>query len=446
MRKKITILIALILITFGFSESCFADELSELKTQFEAIRNEVQAQTEQMEEMQNKIQAQTEAMEVMSREIESLEKQKTVKIEAAEGELRPVEFRLNDSTRLKVGTLLRSYYINDQRINWSGQEATFAVEGVFSPWVESEGDWGRMKVGGDFFLNQRFGRNLLRHNNILDTYSENFQVDTFEIDRLSIELEKWGFTLRAGKVATPFGRYYFPLFTNARSIGPFIRTESINWRESGVFLTYKYNYLVLDLGHVNGEAQKDTNSDKANMGRLGFEGKNWAIGISGKLQDGIGSGGQKEYNNHAGADIMIRLHPALILSGEVIYDEYGFRNDFNINNIDWPRSLYYRDIYYSRNEPLDGIGAYLNLGYRDGGWLIDFNYGEYHPDKVGISHNDLIRKRGLLNIAYDSDFLPGFRLFSAVMVENDIKDSELEALARQGQKGFAATAGAQYKF
>ena len=42
------------------------------------------------------------------------------------------------------------------------------------------------------------------------------------------------------------------------------------------------------------------------MARAGFDQQWFAAGMSVKLQDGIGSEGQKMYNEHVGADIMFR--------------------------------------------------------------------------------------------------------------------------------------------
>jgi len=43
---------------------------------------------------------------------------------------------------------------------------------------------------------------------------------------------------------TPFGRTYFPLYSNSRIDAPFIRTEAIGWRQTGVLLHYKHGLLV----------------------------------------------------------------------------------------------------------------------------------------------------------------------------------------------------------
>src|SRR5688572_9311324 len=60
-----------------------------------------------------------------------------------------------------VGGLARGYYINDQRITFTGLEETFAVEGVVDGGVHHQvGDW-LCQVEGELFLTQPYDRNRL---------------------------------------------------------------------------------------------------------------------------------------------------------------------------------------------------------------------------------------------------------------------------------------------
>ena len=211
-------------------------------------------------------------------------------------------------------------------------------------------------------------------------------------------------------------------------------------------MNYKSGFLVFDIGLINGESDMDTNSAKGLIGRLGFEGENWAVGISAKALNRVGSGDQKQYKNHAGADFMVRFDPSLTLSGEIIYDQFGFVKDYSISSIDWPRSLYYRDIFYKADTPVEGVGGYLNLGYQEGEWLVDLNYGEYHSENIDKSYVDTPNRRGIIKLAYDPNFIPGLRIFTFALIENTQKNPEVEKPKRQDQHGLASIVGMEYKF
>lgn len=347
------------------------------------------------------------------------------------------EFKVSDSTDIRLDALLRGYYLNDQRIEWSGLESTFGVEAIISPWIEKKYNWGEIKVGGEFLLNQPFGENILMDIEGRREYRSNFETETFETSELNIQVKRGSLIFKIGKAETPFGRTYFQAFSNSRFDAPFIRTEAILWKETGIFLQYKPKFFVLDLAIVNGEEEKDTNSSKAGIARLGAEGENWAFGISAKYQDGIGSGVQKTFKNHAGADFMIR-YSSFTFSGEFIYDEYGLYRDYE-DDIFWPRSLYYRDIYYRDETPVTGIGGYLNLGYRKANWIVDLNYGEYYPKEIGNPYHDDPIRRGLAKLAYN--FTAELQAFGVVLIENKRETEEWKSDARP----FAVLIGLQYK-
>lgn len=310
----------------------------------------------------------------------------------------------------------RGYFIDDQRVNWSGMEETFGSEAAIAPRLSQRcGDWA-ITIDSEFYLNQPFDRNALMNTAERRSYAGHFQVDTFEISKLSISVACDDFTIVMGKMETPFGRTYFPLYSNARIDAPFIRTESILWRETGLLLRYKHDLFVGDVAIVNGSENLDTNSTKALMARLGLEDDFWAIGCSGKVQDGIGSENQKEFKNHFGFDMMVRSAP-FVLSAEVIYDEYGFHEPgFDPNNITWNRSIYYRDESSGTEAPLSGIGYYVDLGFRQDAWTIDLNYGEFFPEKTGTAPNQYMNRRGIIKVAYN--FAKSLQFYSVTMIEN----------------------------
>lgn len=348
-----------------------------------------------------------------------------------------LEFQPDGLTAFRLDALLRGYYINDQRIRWSGLEATFGAEAALSSWIEKELDSGRLRAGGEFFVNQPFDKNILR-DNVRAAYHPNFQVSPFEISRLNLQYKRGALTVKLGKAETSFGRTYFPLFTNSRLDSPFIRTEAILWRETGVFMFYEPGVFVLDMAVVNGSEDRDTNSSKAGIIRLGIKGEKWAFGISGKKQDGIGSESQKTYKNHYGIDFMVRL-ASFVLSGEAIYDEYGFRRNYSEADIFWPRSLYYRDTFYKDKTPITGIGGYLDLGYRATNWLAGLSYGEYYPRKIGHPYHDTPIKRSIVKLAYN--LTSEFQTYGVGLFENDRREEEWKAVTSR----LAVLVGAQYR-
>jgi len=253
------------------------------------------------------------------------------------------EFEIDDSNNLELEGLVRGYYVNDQRIRWSGLEETFGAEGVIRAHLEKQRAWGKLRVDSEFFVNVPTDDNILT-DEARRQYHSTFEIEPFEVSRLHVGVEKGGFTFKIGKEQTPFGRTYFELFSNSRFDAPFIRTEAIVWRETGIFLNYERGLWVFEAALVNGVEDRDNNSSRAGIARVGLQADNWACGVSGKIQDGVGSGWEKKYNNHAGVDFMIG-YKGFAFSGEVIYDEYGFRGDYEAQDVGSPRSLYYRDIF-----------------------------------------------------------------------------------------------------
>lgn len=339
---------------------------------------------------------------------------------------------------LEMGFVARGYYRNDQRIQWSGVEETFGAEGVIMPRLKQAcGDW-EITIDSEFYLNQPYNRNVLLDTAERRSYASNFCIDTFEISRLLLAVRRGDFTFVVGKMDTPFGRTYFPLYSNARLDAPFIRTESILWRETGMLARYKPGFFIADLALVNGCENLDTNSSKSIISRVGLEHESWAVGCSVKIQDGIGSEDRKEYKNHVGVDMMVR-QGAWRLSGECIYDQYGFtRPIFNPLDITWDRSLYYRNNTTGRRTAITGIGYYGNLDYQRGRWTATLNYGEFYPQNIGDVQHDRVQRRGIIKLAFD--FTSRLQAFSVVMLENDGYIAQEDRLRR----GLVVLSGLQY--
>ena len=221
---------------------------------------------------------------------------------------------------------------------------------------------------------------------------------------------------------------------------PYIRTESILWRETGLLIHYQPGFFVGDVAVTNGSEDLDSNSSKALILRLGLQNDYSALGISVKWQDGIGSDEQKEFKNHVGADGMVRFGQ-FQLSGECIFDEYGFRRPgFNPDDITWYHSIYYRDMNNALNVPCTGVGYYVDLGYKGDYWNIDLNYGEFYPTPIGDPQHDEINRRGIVKVAYN--ITPILKPYCAVLIEN----SGFIAQEDRPRKGLMILSGLQYVF
>ncbi len=344
--------------------------------------------------------------------------------------------KIDDSTAVHIGSIFRSYYVNDQRLQWSGMEARFGVESALTARIEKEFRGGNLRVFSELFFNQPFDKNILSDERRA-RYRANFDIDIIEIPQLFIRFSTGDFSITLGKQETVFGKNHSLPLLNSYFAQPFIRTEAILRYETGLFLEYKPGILDFDLAVVNGGAEMDTNSSKAGIVRLGLDGKNWALGVSAKFQDGIGSENQKQYKNHAGLDWMLKTG-AFRFCGEIIYDEYGFRKEFNEDDIFWPRSLYYRDLFYKLEEPITGIGGYVNLQYETPGWFLELNYGEFHPREIGHALHDEPVKRAIIKLRLR--LAPGFHAFAMVLFENKRPKEDLF----KGASDYAFLLGLRY--
>ncbi|MCK5055657.1 MAG: hypothetical protein KAT34_03325 [Candidatus Aminicenantes bacterium] len=351
--------------------------------------------------------------------------------------LAALHLKIDDSSSINFGSIFRSYYINDQRIQWSGVEATFGVEAALTADIQRKIKGGNVGVFSEIFLNQPFDQNILTDER-REKYIPNFQVTPCEIAQLFVGITKGSFSAALGKKETNFGKPYSLPLLNSYLAQPFIRTEAILRYETGLFLTYDPGILDLSLAIVNGSEGMDTNSSKAGIIRLGLKGGNWALGVSAKAQDGIGSENQKMYKNHAGLDLMVKAG-RFRFSAEVIYDEYGFRKEYKEENIFWKRSLYYRDVFYKYETPVTGIGGYINLQYETRRWSVEVNYGEYYPEEIDSPFHDDPIKRGVVKLRIP--FAPGFHLFCMGLFENDRRAEDLF----KGASGFAFLLGLQYR-
>lgn len=328
---------------------------------------------------------------------------------------------------LHCNLLARGYFENDQRIEWSGVEATFGVEA--SLLAGARRDMGEFTLGAEseWLFTQPFDRNILVDLVERRTYRGNWEIDPFQISQLYFTGRRNDLLLALGKLPTPFGRTYFPLYKNDRSDAPFIRTESILWRETGLLMQWDPGNWVFTTALANGGFDRDANSSKGLVARVGYETDWVAFGGSVKRQDGIGSENQKLYNEHVGLDGMVRNGP-WSLSGEVIYDVYGFRRPFSVNEITWGRSIYYRDQNRAPNDPITGVGYYLNLAYTGPRVTALLNYGEFYPDAIGDPRHDIGNWRWLGKLVWHHRRTDTYLIG---IWENDVPNAQSNRL-RQG--------------
>jgi hypothetical protein len=320
-----------------------------------------------------------------------------------------------------IGGKARGYYLNDQRLEFTGMEATFAVEGVIDGSLVQRLDHWDLSLDAEIFLNQPFDRNRLVDTPERRSFTANFDIEPLQLSQLYLGARQDDFFVALGRFATPFGRYYYPLYRNQFDDSPFIRSEAISYRETGLLVQWDPDAWTLTAALTNGGFNQDANSSKALVARVGLDQPNYALGTSVKWQDGNGSESQKTYNNHVGVDAMLR-RGNWTLSGEAIYDQYGMRRPgMPLRDIHWGRSLYYRDFNNEYHVPITGFGYYLNLGYEGPFWSLHFNYGEFYPEDIGIRRHDVTTRRGLIKAS--RHWSRHFETYAVVLRETDLPDA-----------------------
>ena len=139
----------------------------------------------------------------------------------------------SDELWFDFGGLVRSYFINDQRIEFTGLEATFGVEASMRGELgQTFGDMSTI-VYGEVFLSQRFDQNILLDSPLRRLFAGNFDVEPFEISQLAVVAVRNDLEFEMGRFVTPFGRYYGLSWQNDFVDTPFLRSEIIHFRETG---------------------------------------------------------------------------------------------------------------------------------------------------------------------------------------------------------------------
>jgi hypothetical protein len=326
---------------------------------------------------------------------------------------RGLQLLLDDESSVYFDATVRSFLILDQRIAWSGVESTYAAEAVLRPRYERQTGRGTWRAQGQFFLNKPMGAIL--SDPVRDLYRRNFETRPFEIFQLSLEWETDEWWILLGRIPTPMGRYSVPLLTNALLDAPFLRTEIVGFAETGMFLRWRPGIWTFDLGLSNGESTLDTNSTKALLARWGFDLPAASAGLWLRAHDGTGSEQQKLFGSFLGFDAQIRRGRWTIYT-EGIIDEHGFyRGDGNPAALG-RRSLYHREVYRGTRAPILGGGFHVGVMLSWEDFWIDWNYGVYWPERLGIPSHDEPVKRAMFKFVWSVS--PRFDVYAAAIAEN----------------------------
>ncbi len=329
----------------------------------------------------------------------------------------------DDTPAIEYSVLGRGFYISDQRMQFTGNETTFAAEAQLDFNICHQIHTWHVGLVSETYLTQPFDNNMLADYELRESFRHNFLIDPIEISELFIELERGPLRFKLGRFETPFGRYWSPFYLNSRQDVPFIRSEAILFRETGLQIDYFVGPWIVSSALTNGGLNRDTNSSKALISRIGYERHEFVVGGSIKWQDGIGSEGQKEFKQHVGIDMMRRLGPNWMVSSEVIYDEYGLkRPGIELDEIFWGRSLYNRQLNRALGVPLSGWGYYANLNWERPRGLGTVGYGEFYPNPVGDRIHDTVTRRMITS--YQHGFDNHFSVYGSHILENSVENAQ----------------------
>lgn len=347
----------------------------------------------------------------------------------------------NGERGFDFGVAGRAWYLNDQRLEFTGMEASFGVDGA----LRGEAfQWCGDVLGvvyGELLLNQPFERNILVDTPERVSFAGNFQRNILEVSQFSVLAAKDDLEFEFGRFVTPFGRFYGLSFHNDLVDLPFLRNEVVLMRETGAQLRWNPSVFRSTLALTNGGPDRDSNSSKALISRVGVDMERWSAGASIKLQDGIGSEGQKEFNEYAGIDAMFRITPKVMVFGEYIVDHHGLRRSgVTLDDITWGRSLYNRQLNNGHHIPIDGRGWYVSLIGQEERFDWSLGYGSYNPEDIGDLTHDTPIHRGTGQFAWH--LRKHTDLYTSLVFENAVDGAMHEPRSR----GFTILSGVQVRF
>jgi hypothetical protein len=313
--------------------------------------------------------------------------------------------------------VIRGFYRNDQRIEWSGVEDTFGAEAVLrSRWETERGLW-RVAAQAELFFSVQNGRSILS-DPARDPYRDNFIVPPLQVFQLFVEAHYGDFSVRLGRFRTPLGNYDVPMLTNTLVDAPFLRTDVVGFAETGLLLSWQPGIWSFQVGVTNGEPDLDTNSSKALIARVGAAAEHWAGGVWIKAQDGTSSDQQKRFNSFVGFDAQLKFGVWTIYS-EGALDEHGLYRERDPQGNPpalTPRSLYGRDVFKSPSQPIYGGGFDVGVTWRRERVLLDLNYGLYFPERIGLPFHDELIHRLVAKAMFE--IAPRLHVYTVGIVEN----------------------------
>jgi len=142
-------------------------------------------------------------------------------------------------------------------------ESTFAVEGVLDAGAMQQVDGWELTLESQSFLISRSTITCLpirRSGGRSPTTSISIRCKSH---KLYVAARRGDFYAAMGRFVTPFGRFYFPNYRNNFDDSPFIRSEAILFRETGLLLQWDPAFGFFNAAVTNGGFQQDANSSKA---------------------------------------------------------------------------------------------------------------------------------------------------------------------------------------
>ena len=343
-----------------------------------------------------------------------------------------------------VRTTVRAYLLDDLRIQWSGVEATFGVEGAVELDHSRPGPFGPLEVRGRFDLNSTWRQAVLAGDGTnRDDYLATFDVDPFYLANLYVTFETPGLTWQVGKFPSPAAAAFrkelgLGLF-NSGLDAPFVHTEIVDRREIGVGLGKRHGSWGWKFAVTNGEEDLDTNSAKASMLLLELGSREGRLfKLFGKVQDGIRSEAFKAPASYAGFGVYAGRPQRVRFAFEATVDTHGLYRDYT-GPITWPTSIYHRDVY-DGGDPIWGYGAHVVFRRDRGPWQACLSYGEYYPDHIGLPEHDEPVKRFLLSAR--RAFRGDGSFYWMLILENERPDEDWQ----KGDRPVAAAMGVEVSF
>ena len=130
-----------------------------------------------------------------------------------------------------------------------------------------------------------------------------------------------------------------------------------------------------------------------------------------------------------------------MLAGEAIYDQYGLRRPgTDLNDIFWGRSLYNRQLNNGLNQPLEGVGWYLNAIWTFSRSKTIVGFGQFNPEPIG----DRIHDTAISRLLAKQTWMLSDRVecYGSAFFENSIENFTLG----HDRMGYSIMSGLQFHY